>query len=119
MLKDLNLATVCQEAQCPNIAECWGGGTATFMIMGEVCTRGCKFCSVKSGRNGQLLDPKEPQKVGHAISIGIDYVVITSVDRDDLEDLGAHHFAETVSVVKQNDPKLIVEVLTPDFKWNS
>ncbi len=116
LLKDLNIATVCQEAQCPNIAECWGGGTATFMIMGEVCTRGCRFCSIKSNKVGQQLDQDEPEKVGYAIAqMGLDYVVLTSVDRDDLEDQGAGHFARTVEVIKENDPDLITEVLTPDF----
>ena len=116
LLKDLNLATVCQEAQCPNIGECWGGGTATFMLMGEVCTRGCRFCAVRSGRKGQPLDPREPEKVGYAISqMGLDYVVLTSVDRDDLEDQGVGHFAKTVTVIKAHAPHLIVEILTPDF----
>lgn len=116
MLKDLKLATVCQEAQCPNIGECWNGGTATFMLMGEVCTRGCKFCAVKTGNPQGWLDEQEPEKVGWAIAqMGLEYVVLTSVDRDDLPDQGAGHFARTVEVIKQNDPKLLVEVLTPDF----
>lgn len=119
LLKGLKLATVCQEAQCPNIGECWGGGTATIMLMGEVCTRGCRFCNVKTGNPKGKLDLEEPQKVSYAIShMGLDYVVLTSVDRDDLPDEGSGHFAETVSRLKACVPDLIVEVLTPDFKGN-
>ena len=117
LLKSLNLATVCQEARCPNMAECWGGGTATVMLMGDVCTRGCRFCSVKTGNPRGRLDAQEPEKVGHAVaSMGLDYVVLTSVDRDDLPDEGAGHFARTVQVIKEQKPDLLVEVLTPDFK---
>lgn len=117
LLGDLKLATVCQEARCPNIAECWGGGTATFMLMGEVCTRGCKFCNVKTGNPRGKIDNEEPEKVGFAIAqMGLDYVVLTSVDRDDLPDEGSEHFARTIRVIKSQAPKLIVEVLTPDFK---
>lgn len=117
MLGDLKLATVCQEARCPNIGECWSGGTATFMLMGEVCTRGCRFCAVKTGNPKGKIDTEEPQKVGWAIAqMGLEYVVLTSVNRDDMEDQGAGHFAETIEVIRKNDPKLIVEVLTPDFK---
>ena len=116
LLGNLQLATVCQEARCPNIAECWEGGTATFMLMGEVCTRGCRFCSVKTGNPRGQIDRDEPQKVGYAIAqMGLQYVVLTSVDRDDLEDGGARHFAQTIRVIKSEDPHLIVEVLTPDF----
>lgn len=116
MLGELKLATVCQEAICPNIEECWGGGTATFMLMGDTCTRACRFCAVKTGNPKGILDEEEPQKVGWAISqMKLDYVVLTSVDRDDLEDLGANHFAKTIEVIKENNPKMIVEVLTPDF----
>lgn len=119
MLKSLNLATVCQEARCPNIGECWGGGTATFMLMGEVCTRGCRFCAVKTGNPRGRIDNEEPEKVGFAIAkMGLEYVVITSVDRDDLPDEGAEHFARTIRTIRAGDPKLIVEVLTPDFKGN-
>ena len=119
LLKGLNLATVCQEAQCPNIGECWGGGTATIMLMGEVCTRGCRFCNVKTGNPKGKLDLEEPQKVAHAVSqMGLDYVVLTSVDRDDLPDEGSMHFAKTVRNLKISAPDLIVEVLTPDFKGN-
>ena len=117
MLKQLNLATVCQEARCPNIAECWGGGTATFMLMGEVCTRGCRFCSVKTGNPKGVIDNEEPEKVGFSIAkMNLEYVVLTSVDRDDLPDQGAGHFARTVSTIKSQRPQLIVEVLTPDFR---
>jgi lipoic acid synthetase len=119
LLKGLNLATVCQEAQCPNIGECWGGGTATIMLMGEVCTRGCRFCNVKTGNPKGKLDLEEPQKVAYAVSqMGLDYVVLTSVDRDDLPDEGSLHFADTVRRLKMLSPDLIVEVLTPDFKGN-
>ncbi len=119
LLKGLNLATVCQEAQCPNIGECWGGGTATIMLMGEVCTRGCRFCNVKTGNPKGKLDHEEPQKVAHAVAqMGLDYVVLTSVDRDDLPDEGSMHFARTVQFLKESAPGLIIEVLTPDFKGN-
>lgn len=120
MLADLNLATVCQEARCPNIAECWGGGTATFMLMGEVCTRGCRFCAVKTGNPRGKIDNDEPEKVGWAISqMALDYVVITSVDRDDLPDQGSDHFGRTIETIKKNNQSLIVEVLTPDFRGNA
>ncbi len=117
LLSGLNLATVCQEAQCPNIGECWGGGTATIMLMGEICTRGCRFCNVKTGNPKGQLDLQEPEKVAYAVSqMGLDYVVLTSVDRDDLPDEGSGHFARTVTLLKEKSPRLIVEVLTPDFK---
>lgn len=120
MLSDLKLATVCQEARCPNMGECWSGGTATFMLMGEVCTRGCRFCNVKTG-NAKLglppVDPFEPEKVAYSISqMKLHYVVITSVDRDDMPDQGSDHFARTVKTIKKLDPNLIVEILTPDFR---
>lgn len=117
MLGDLKLATVCQEARCPNMGECWGGGTATIMLMGEVCTRGCRFCNVKTGNPKGRIDPFEPEKVAYSVSqMSLEYVVLTSVDRDDLEDQGAEHFARTVRTMKKLDPRLIVEVLTPDFR---
>ena len=117
MLGELKLATVCQEAKCPNIGECWSGGTATFMLMGEVCTRGCRFCHIKTGNPKGAIDPFEPEKVAYSISqMDLEYVVITSVDRDDLEDQGVSHFARTVSTIKKLDPELIVEILTPDFR---
>lgn len=118
MMKELNLATVCQEAKCPNLGECWQGGTATVMIMGDTCTRGCRFCNVKTAnpRNQLPLDKDEPYKVGFAAAqMDLEYIVVTSVDRDDLPDFGASHFAKTVQVMKQNNPELMVEVLTPDF----
>jgi lipoic acid synthetase len=119
MLGELKLATVCQEARCPNMGECWGGGTATFMLMGEVCTRGCRFCNVKTGNPKGVLDVNEPEKVGHSIAqMGLEYVVITSVDRDDLPDQGAGHFAKTISTIKSMDNHVIVEILTPDFRGN-
>jgi len=117
MLKELKLATVCQEARCPNMGECWGGGTATLMLMGDTCTRGCRFCAVKTGNPKGVLDKEEPEKVGYALSqMALDYVVLTSVDRDDLPDGGADHFAQTVENIKEKNAKIIVEVLTPDFK---
>ena len=120
LLKDLKLVTVCQEANCPNIAECWGGGTATFMLMGEVCTRGCRFCNVKTGNPKGVLDKEEPEKVARAVAkLNLDYVVLTSVDRDDLPDEGAGHFAKTVLRLKHYLPDLLIEVLTPDFKGNT
>lgn len=117
MLGDLKLATVCQEAKCPNMGECWSGGTATFMLMGDVCTRGCKFCHIKTSNAPGPLDPLEPEKVGYSIAqMGLEYVVITSVDRDDLPDQGSGHFARTVRTIKKLDSNVIVEILTPDFR---
>ncbi len=117
MLGELKLATVCQEAKCPNMGECWSGGTATFMLMGEVCTRGCRFCHIKTGNPKGKIDPLEPEKVAYSIAqMKLKYVVITSVDRDDLPDQGAGHFAQTVATIKKLDPGLIVEILTPDFR---
>jgi len=116
-LKRLNLVTVCEEAHCPNAAECWSGGTATFMVMGDTCTRGCRFCNIKSAKLGQPLDPEEPARLAKAIEEwGLDYAVITSVDRDDLPDQGASHFAECIKKIKQARPSTIVEVLIPDFQ---
>lgn len=118
MLKKLNLVTVCQEALCPNMGECWTGenATATFMLMGDTCTRACRFCAVKTGNPKGVLDHTEPFKIGEAIAkMQLDYVVLTSVDRDDLEDFGSGHFAQTVSIIKRNKPSMIVEALTPDF----
>ncbi|HZY05911.1 MAG TPA: lipoyl synthase [Anaeromyxobacteraceae bacterium] len=115
-LKGLSLHTVCEEAHCPNVAECWGGGTATVMLMGDTCTRGCRFCHVKASGRPPPLDPDEPRHVAEAVaSLGLDYVVVTSVDRDDLPDGGAAHFAETIRRLK-SVPGLLVEVLTPDFQ---
>jgi len=110
-----NLVTVCQEANCPNITECWSKKHATFMIMGDTCTRACAFCDVKTGKPG-ALDPLEPFKVSKAVKeLNLNHVVVTSVDRDDLDDGGANHFKEVVSEIKKNNLKTTVEVLTPDF----
>ena len=115
-LRLLNLHTVCEEARCPNISECWGTGTATIMIMGDICTRGCRFCAVNSGKPF-LLDAGEPERVAKAIKEwGLRYVVITSVCRDDLEDGGAEHIAKTIKAIKLLCPTTIVESLIPDFK---
>ena len=117
-LGSLELNTVCEEARCPNLSECWGMGTATIMIMGSICSRGCRFCSVNSGKPG-LLDSQEPEKVAIAISeLGLRYVVITSVCRDDLVDGGADHFAETIRAIRVNCPNTILEALIPDFQGN-
>src|SRR5882762_9563776 len=122
-LKDLfaglNLSTVCQEAQCPNIGECWGGGTATIMLMGDVCTRGCRFCNVSSGIPGPL-DPLEPRHLAQAVGqLGLDYLVVTSVNRDELPDGGASHFAQAIVELRRAAPRTLVEVLTPDFQGSS
>lgn len=115
-VNSLGLTTVCQQAHCPNQAECWSGGTATFMVMGDTCTRGCKFCNVKTFYKGQPLDPQEPKKLASAVQVwGLDYVVITSVDRDDLPDQGAAHVASCIRELKKI-PHLLVEVLIPDFR---
>jgi lipoic acid synthetase len=115
-LKGYKLHTVCEEARCPNLGECWDSGTATFMILGDICTRGCRFCTVKSGDPGGKVDPSEPLKVAEAVRrLELKYVVITSVDRDDLPDGGASHFAETVKNIKKLNPETIIEVLIPDF----
>lgn len=117
-IASLGLHTVCEEARCPNIGECWGGGTATIMIMGDICTRGCRFCSVTSGRP-LFLDSEEPDKVAKAIKKwGLRYVVITSVCRDDLPDGGANHIAKTIKSVKVQCPETIVEPLIPDLLGN-
>lgn len=113
----LSLSTVCEEAQCPNIGECWSSGTATFMVMGSICTRGCRFCAVNTNRRGAPLDPYEPLKLANTIAaMDLDYIVITSVDRDDLPDQGASHFAACVRAVKERSPKTKVEILFPDFR---
>ena len=116
LVKNLNLATVCESAACPNIGECWSGGTATLMLMGDICTRGCRFCNVKTGNPKTWLDEKEPEKVAFTLSrLQLTYVVLTSVNRDDLEDEGAGHFAKTIKLLKERKPELLIEVLTPDF----
>lgn len=116
-MRTQRLYTVCEEAHCPNIGECWSQGTATFMVMGELCTRGCRFCHVKSGKpETGWLDPDEPRKVAESVrTMGLSYIVITSVDRDDLSDGGAAHFAATVREVKAHNPGIRVETLIPDF----
>ena len=115
-LRGLTLHTVCDEAQCPNMGECWGGGTATIMILGEVCTRGCRFCAVQSGKPPEL-DLDEPFRVAEALSrMGLRYVVLTSVTRDDIDDGGADIFARTIRAIRARQPEMLIEVLTPDFQ---
>lgn len=115
ILRDNKLVTVCEEAGCPNVGECWSQRHATMMIMGEICTRGCSFCNIATGRP-DALDVFEPGRVAHAVAkLGLKHVVITSVDRDDLEDGGAEHFAQTIRAVRHRAPDTTIEVLTPDF----
>ncbi|MBT8474691.1 MAG: lipoyl synthase [Rhodobacteraceae bacterium] len=115
ILRTNKLVTVCEEAGCPNVGECWSQGHATMMIMGEICTRGCTFCNVATGRP-DALDTFEPGRVAHAVqTLGLKHVVITSVDRDDLEDGGAEHFAQTIRAVRHRSPDTTIEILTPDF----
>lgn len=114
--RQLDLHTVCEEARCPNVGECWGEGTATLMILGETCTRGCRFCAVNTGDPGGLVDPREPENVGRALGrLDLAYVVLTMVDRDDLLDGGAEHVAETVRRIKHYSPDMLVETLVGDF----
>ena len=116
IVKESGVATVCEEARCPNVAECWAHGTATFMLMGETCTRNCAFCAVSHGRP-EALDPMEPYRLAQAVQrLGLQHVVVTSVDRDDLPDLGAEHFATTVRAIRHTVSECEVEVLTPDFQ---
>ncbi|MBI3784579.1 MAG: lipoyl synthase [Deltaproteobacteria bacterium] len=116
LIKDLRLHTVCEEAHCPNVGECWGHKTATFMLLGDVCTRNCGFCAVSHGRP-VAVDADEPIRVADAVQgLGLRHVVVTSVDRDDLADGGAGHFARTVEAIKARTPECRVEVLVPDFK---
>lgn len=116
VLASHGLHTVCDEARCPNKGECWGAGTATFMIMGDVCTRGCRFCAVKTAKHGRPLDPEEPRQLAEAVqALGLKYAVITSVDRDDLPDLGANHFAACIRAVRELSPETKIEVLIPDY----
>ncbi len=115
-LRRLKLHTVCEEASCPNVGECWGGGTVTVMLMGDFCTRGCRFCNVRTSARPPPLDPDEPRHLAEAIAgLGLDYIVVTSVDRDDLPDGGAAHFADAIRRLKEV-PGLLVEALTPDFR---
>ena len=115
IMRDHNLVTVCEEAGCPNVGECWSQGHATMMIMGEICTRGCTFCNVATGKP-DALDVFEPGRVADAVKkLGLKHVVITSVDRDDVEDGGAEHFAQTIRAVRRQSPDTTIEILTPDF----
>ncbi|MDB5643457.1 MAG: lipA [Hyphomicrobiales bacterium] len=115
IVKENGLVTVCEEAGCPNIGECWEKKHATFMIMGDTCTRACAFCNVKTGMPAPL-DPKEPEHIGQAVAkLGLTHVVITSVDRDDLADGGAEHFAQVIRAIRVASPKTTIEILTPDF----
>jgi lipoyl synthase len=115
LMRELKLNTVCEEAACPNIGECWKEKHATVMILGAVCTRACTFCNVATGRPDQL-DPHEPQRVGEAVAaLGLNHIVVTSVDRDDLDDGGAEHFAQTIAAIRAAAPQTTIEVLVPDF----
>ncbi len=119
LVRGLKLHTVCEEALCPNIGECWGAGTATIMILGDVCTRACRFCAVDTGNPRGSVDTEEPARVAEAIAeLKLNYVVVTSVDRDDLPDGGAGIFAETIRQIKTKSPQTKVEVLTGDFRGN-
>jgi lipoic acid synthetase len=115
ILRTNKLVTVCEEAGCPNVGECWSQGHATMMIMGDICTRGCSFCNIATGKP-KALDQFEPGRVAHAVqTLGLNHVVITSVDRDDLDDGGAEHFAQTIRAVRHRAPNTTIEILTPDF----
>jgi lipoic acid synthetase len=115
ILRTHKLSTVCEEAACPNVGECWSQGHATMMIMGEICTRGCSFCNIATGRP-DALDAFEPGRVADAVKkLGLNHVVITSVDRDDLEDGGTEHFAQTIRAIRHQSPDTTIEILTPDF----
>ena len=115
ILRDNKLVTVCEEAGCPNVGECWSVGHATMMIMGDICTRGCSFCNIATGRPNPL-NAFEPGRVAHAVeTLGLKHVVVTSVDRDDLEDGGAEHFAQTIRAIRHRSPDTTIEILTPDF----
>ena len=116
IMREHKLATVCEEAGCPNVGECWGQGHATMMIMGEVCTRACTFCNIATGKPPEDLDPFEPGRVADAVAkLGLNHVVITSVDRDDVADGGAEHFAQTIRAIRHKAPQTTIEILTPDF----
>jgi lipoic acid synthetase len=117
LVRRRGLNTVCDEAACPNKAECWGCGTATFMILGDSCTRGCRFCAVSTAVTGNLVNDAEPRELALAVrELGLQYVVITSVDRDDLPDRGAGHFARCVLAIRENNPLVRIEVLIPDYR---
>ena len=116
ILRQHNLHTVCEEARCPNIGECWGHSTATFLILGDICTRGCRFCAISKGKPN-LLDPEEPRNVALVVKeLGLQHIVVTSVNRDDLPDGGSTHFTKTVFWIKVLNPGIRVEVLNPDFR---
>lgn len=116
LMRDLNLHTVCEEAACPNIGECWAQKHATMMILGDICTRACAFCNIKTGKPGNV-DPDEPRHVGEAVAkLGLRHVVITSVDRDDLEDGGAAHWVKVIESIRAACPDTTIEILTPDFR---
>ena len=116
LIHGAQLNTICEEARCPNIAECWGRGTATFQILGETCTRACRYCYVNSGKPSEPVDPLEPLRLAQtAKQMGLRHVVVTSVDRDDVEDKGAGHYAATIRALKAKVPDASIEVLTPDF----
>jgi lipoic acid synthetase len=118
LMREQGLHTICEDAKCPNIGECWNAGTATFMILGDVCTRSCGFCNVATGRPG-IIDAMEPYRLAQAVrTLGLEYVVITSVNRDDVESGGAEIFAACIRAIRHNDPAVRVEVLIPDFKGN-
>jgi len=120
IVREHRLSTVCEEAKCPNIGECWNAGTATLMLMGAVCTRACRFCAVDTGNPRGWLDPDEPANAARTVQLmGLGYVVLTSVNRDDLDDGGAAHFAACVRAIKQASPQTAVEALTPDFQGDS
>ena len=119
LMRDLQLHTVCEEARCPNIGECWNSRTATFMILGDVCTRRCMFCAVKKGTPGGIVDTDEPRRVGEAVGyLKLNHIVITSVNRDDLTDGGASVFAECIAEARKHRPGCTVEVLIPDLEGN-
>lgn len=119
LMREQTLNTVCEEARCPNIGECWGHGTATFMILGDVCTRACAYCAVRHGRPDPI-DAAEPERIARTVStLGLEYVVITSVDRDDLDDGGASHFAATITATRALSPSCRIEVLIPDFQGDA
>ncbi len=116
-LRAYDLHTVCEEARCPNVGECWGEGTATIMILGDVCTRGCRFCAVTTGNPRGAYDPREPEHTGRTIAaLGLDYVVITMVDRDDMLDGGAAHVADTLRAIRRHSPQILIEALLGDFQ---
>ena len=117
LLRERKLHTVCEEAHCPNVAECWASGTATFMLGSDTCTRACRFCAIKTARIPPPLDPEEPFHIAESVAaLKLKYVVLTSVDRDDLKDGGAGHFAATIREIKRLDPSILVEALVPDFQ---